>query len=406
MIEILAGTFVIVALVLALTWALLLARDRLIPREAATVSVNSDLAIEAQRGDTLLSVLHDAGLAIPAGCGGKGTCGLCRVTATGEGAGEALAAERGILSAAERRAHVRLACQVTVRGPVDVTVPEDLMNVETLEGRVSSNTMLAPQIRELVIDLPAGREIEFLAGNFMQLVAPPYDIDFADIDVPDRFAQSWDDAGWRDLRATSPKQVTRAYSIANRPEDRGRAVFNIRLAVPPAGQEGAIPPGIVSSYLFSLTPGEPVNLSGPYGEFHAQPTGREMVFIGGGVGMAPLRALIHEQVAQGAPRKMTYFYGARSAIDLFYVEEFDQIAAAHPGFRFVPALSEPAPGDRWTGPTGFIHERVRDALKAHPAPEDCEYYLCGPPMMISSVISTLLSLGVERHSIFNDDFGS
>lgn len=408
MMEILIGSVVIILLILLLTAALLAARARLVPKGAALVRVNGGLEIAAQRGETLLSVLHGAGLGIPAGCGGNGTCGLCRVHATGAGAGEAQATEKGVLLARERRDHLRLACQVTVRGPVDVTVPEDLLSVETLSCQVISNRMLAPLIRELVLQLPEGHDFSYHAGNFMQITAPGYALDFADIEVPEAFSPVWTDSGWRALTGHSPRPVTRAYSIANRPEDTqaGRVVFNIRLAVPPPGQEGRIPPGVVSSHVFSLGAGDRLDISGPYGEFRAQPTEREMVFIGGGVGMAPLRALIHEQVAAGAPRRMRYFYGARSAIDLFYVDEFDAIAAAHPGFTWEPALSDPAPGDRWTGATGFVHERVRAVMSKHPAPEDCEYYLCGPPMMISAVISTLLSLGVERHSIFNDDFGA
>jgi Na+-transporting NADH:ubiquinone oxidoreductase subunit F len=265
--------------------------------------------------------------------------------------------------------------------------------------------MLAPLIRELIVEIPDGRRFDFRAGGFAQLTAPAFTLDFASIEVPDAFDGAWRIAGWNKLQATSTHPVSRAYSIASRPEDRGLIVFNIRLAVPPAGREDEVPPGIVSSYLFSLDPGDSLDVSGPFGTFHAQLTEREMIFIGGGVGMAPLRAMIHEQIGQGRGRKMTYFYGARSAADLFYVQEFERIAAEHDNFDWVPALSDPAPGDRWTGATGFIHETVRAHLQKHPAPEDCEYYLCGPPMMIAAVLSTLRRLGVERNSIFNDDFG-
>ncbi len=276
-----------------------------------------------------------------------------------------------------------------------------------MEARVLSNEMLAPLIRELVLEMPEGHDFRFRAGGFMQLTAPPYNLDFADIDVAPEFREAWQIARWTGLRAGTPRAVTRAYSIACRPEDAeaGRVVFNIRLAVPPAGREEEIPPGIVSSYLFSLRTGETVGMSGPFGEFHAQPTDREMIFIGGGVGMAPLRALIHEQIGQNTGRRMRFFYGARTAADLFYVEEFEALARDHESFDWTPALSDPAPGDRWTGETGFIHETLRASLKGHPAPEDCEYYLCGPPMMIAAVMRTLTQLGVERESIFYDDFG-
>jgi Na+-transporting NADH:ubiquinone oxidoreductase subunit F len=405
LVDIAVGSGVIILLVLVLTFGLLMARNRLVPQEAVLVTVNEGKTIAASRGDRLLGVLHGAGVSIPAACGGNGTCGLCRVTVFGEGAGEPQATEKGVLSAAERRAHVRLACQCQVRGSVSVEVPTEILVAEGFACEVASNRMLAPLIRELVLDLPEGREIAFRAGGFMQLTAPAYTLDLSTLELPHEFEEIWSIAGWRQMHAESPKPVTRAYSIANRPEDKGRLVFNIRLAVPPAGHEVDIIPGVVSSHLFALKPGDSIDVSGPYGEFHVQPTGRDMVFIGGGVGMAPMRAMVHEQIGLGTGRRMSYFYGARSAADLFYREEFDAIAKAHDNFTWTPALSEPAPGDRWTGATGFIHEVVRDAMRAHPAPEDCEYYLCGPPVMISAVFAMLDRLGVERESIFNDDFG-
>ncbi|QKV18560.1 NADH:ubiquinone reductase (Na(+)-transporting) subunit F [Oricola thermophila] len=406
MIEIVLGSLVIVVLVVVLTAGLLTTHRKLGPQGAVIVKVNDSKTIEASRGSRLLGILHGAGVGIPAACGGNGTCGLCRVTVTGEGAGEPQATERGILSAAERKSNIRLACQVSVRGPVSVYVPEEILAAESFACTVLSNRMLAPLIRELVLEVPEGRMIDFRAGSFMQLTAPPYELDFSEIEVPAEFEEAWNIAGWHMLRSKSLKSVTRAYSIANRPEDAGRLVFNIRLAAPPAGRETDIPPGVVSSYLFSLKQGDSIDVSGPFGEFHVQPTNREMIFIGGGVGMAPLRAMVHEQIGSGTKRKMSYFYGARSAADLFYREEFDAIAREHDNFTWTPALSDPAPGDRWTGATGFIHETVRDALRNHPAPEECEYYLCGPPVMISAVLATLEKLGVERNSIFNDDFGA
>ncbi|WP_172296138.1 NADH:ubiquinone reductase (Na(+)-transporting) subunit F [Pseudoruegeria sp. HB172150] len=403
--EIVIGSVVVIALILILTVGLLVARTNLMPGGNVVVTVNETKQIEAKRGDTLLTTLHNAGIGIPAGCGGSGTCGLCRVTATGEGAGEPQATEKGILSAAERRAHTRLACQVSLRGPADVTVPGSVLSAETFDCKVLSNTMVAPLIREFVLELPKGVPWDFIAGGFGQLTAPAYNLRFRDIDVPDRFKETWDISGWTDLQSNSPKPVTRAYSIASRPADAGKIIFNIRLAVPPAGHEGDIPPGVVSSYIFSLEPGDTIGVSGPFGEFHVQDTDAEMVFIGGGVGMAPLRSMIHDQIGKGTHRKMSYYYGARSVADLFYVEEFETIAAQHENFSWHPALSDPAPGDRWTGETGFIHEIVRNHFRGHPAPEDCEYYLCGPPVMISAVFNMLDKLGVERKNIYNDDFG-
>ncbi|TYR36120.1 NADH:ubiquinone reductase (Na(+)-transporting) subunit F [Mesorhizobium microcysteis] len=405
MTEIALGTALIILLLVGLTAALVAARARLIPQGSLTVTVNGGKRIEAARGEQLLSVLHGAGIAIPAACGGSGTCGLCRVSVAGEGAGALQATERALLSPAERRAHVRLACQTRLRGPVDVVVSGNILAAETFACTVRSNRMLAPLIRELVLELPEGRAFRFRAGGFAQLTAPAYTLDLATIDIDPAHRAAWRIAGWFALRSSSPGHVTRAYSIASRPQDRGLIVFNIRLAVPPAGREHDVPPGIVSSYLFALKPGDVVAVGGPFGEFHVQPTQREMVFIGGGVGMAPLRAMIHEQIGLKTPRRMSYFYGARTAADLFYVEEFEEIAARHKNFTFVPALSDPAPADRWTGATGFIHDTVRRALEKLPAPDDCEYYLCGPPVMISAVLAMLERLGVEPHSIFNDDFG-
>ncbi|WP_430449068.1 NADH:ubiquinone reductase (Na(+)-transporting) subunit F [Rhodophyticola sp.] len=407
MTEVLLGSLVIVALTVGLSAALIAVRRRLVPDTGLDVAVNGAVHVVARRGDKLLGVLHDAGIAIPAACGGTGTCGLCRVTVTGVGAGEPQATERGVLSARDRRAHIRLACQTSLRGDCAVQVPDDILSAGGgFVCQVTSTRMLAPLIREIVVDLPADRPSEFRAGDFMQITAPPYQLDFATLDLPPAFRDAWDIAGWRSMRVGSEAEVTRAYSLASRPEDKGQAVFNIRLAVPPAGRETEVPPGIVSSWLFSVEPGDDVTLSGPFGDFHVQPTGREMIYVGGGVGMAPLRAMIHQELARGTERRIRYFYGARSAADLFYSEEFAALAARHENFSWTPALSDPAPGDRWTGATGFIHDTLRAEMSGHPTPEDCEYYLCGPPVMISAVLATLERLGVEASSIFYDDFGA
>ena len=404
--EILAGSLIMALLVVVLATGLLAARRRLIPQGRIDVTVNDTLHIEAARGAKLLSALHDADIRIPAACGGSGTCGLCRVTVTGDGAGQPQATERGVLSPKERRDHMRLACQTTLRGPCAVRVPDDIM---TAGGAVScpvvSSRMLAPLIREIIVTLPTDHPTAFKAGDFMQVTAPPFRLDLATLPVDPAYREDWEINRWHRLIAASDTDVTRAYSLASRPQDHGRAVFNIRLAVPPAGREADIPPGIVSSFLFSLKPGDSVDLSGPFGDFHIQPTTRDMVFIGGGVGMAPLRAMIHQELGQNTPRHIRYFYGARTAADLFYSDEFETLAAAHDNFSWTPALSDPAPGDRWTGATGFIHERVRAEMSNHPSPEDCEYYLCGPPVMIAAVLGTLERLGVEPRSIFYDDFG-
>jgi Na+-transporting NADH:ubiquinone oxidoreductase subunit F len=406
MTEVLLGTLVIVALGVGLAVGLMSVRRRLFPAAGIAVTVNDTLHLTARRGEKLLGVLHEAGIAIPAACGGSGTCGLCRVTVTGEGAGEPVATERGLLAPAERRAHVRLACQAGLRGDCAVTVPDSALSAGGgVTGTVASTRMLAPLIREIVLDLPEGTLPDFEAGDFLQVTAPAYRFAFDTLEIDPAFREAWEIAGWTALEGASDKPVTRAYSLANRPEDAGRAVFNIRLAVPPAGREEEIPPGIVSSWLFSLRPGDPVTVSGPYGDFHVKKTDREMVYVGGGVGMAPLRAMIEQELGRGTNRRIRYFYGARSAADLFYVDEFDALAAAHAGFTWHPALSDPAPGDRWTGATGFIHETLEAEMRGHPAPEECEYYLCGPPVMISAVLATLGRLGVAPETIYFDDFG-
>lgn len=407
MTEVTYGTLIIVVLVLGLAAGLLALRARLIPDEALVVSVNGKLRISAQRGSKLLEALHGGGVMIPAACGGKGTCGLCRVTVRGEGAGLPQATERGVLSPVEMRNHVRLACQTSLRGNCEVEVPEGILSTGGgFSCKVASTRMLAPLIKEIVFDLPGEVSGEFQAGDFMQITAPPYDLDFRTVEIPDAYRDAWQLAGWPDMRVSSETTVTRAYSLANRPEDGGSAVFNIRLAVPPAGREREVPPGIVSSWLFSLQTGDTALLSGPFGTFHIQPGDREMIFVGGGVGMAPLRAMIQQELAKGTSRPIRYFYGARSASDLFYASEFEALARDNANFSWIPALSDPAPGDRWTKATGFIHEVLRSQMAGHPAPEDCDYYLCGPPVMISAVLATLERLGVEPDSIFFDDFGA
>lgn len=406
MTEIAIASATIVILILGLTLLLLLARGRLMPQGSLQVLVNDLKDLPANRGDSLLEVLHRNNVLIPAACGGSGTCGLCRVVVTGSGAGEPQATERGILSPKERREHVRLACQTKLRGNCSAKVPPDFLDsAGGFACRVVSTRMLAPLIKEIVLEIPPDQPWSFRAGAFLQLSARPYSLEFSGLDLPDPFRDVWRKSGWSELRVISEETVTRAYSIASRPEDLGKAVFNIRLAVPPPGRERDVPPGIVSSWLFSREMGDMVDVSGPFGDFFVQPTNREMVFVGGGVGMAPLRAMIHEQLQLKSDRPMRYFYGARSAADLFYLDEFAALSNEHERFSWTPVLSDPAPGDNWFGETGFVHEVLAKALSRHPAPEDCEYYLCGPPVMISAVRATLKRLGVESSSIFFDDFG-
>ncbi len=405
MIDVLLGTALLVGLLLALTLVVVAARAYLIPDREVTLTVNGQTPIAARTGGKLLASLQDEGILIPSACAGAGTCGLCRVTIR-EGGAEALPVEVARLSRADVRDGVRLACQTVVRDAMALEVDEALLNAESVTATVAATRQLTPLIREIVLRLPDGQAMDITAGSFLQLTAPPFALSYAEIDVPPAF-----EAQWHHLRAltlSTDEAVTRAYSVANRPEDTGsgRLVFNIRLALPPPDVSDA-PPGIVSSWLFSLSVGDAVEVSGPFGSFGVQETEREMVFIGGGVGMAPLRAMIFEQLEKvGTPRKISFWYGARSEADLFYGEELDVLAEKYDNFSWTVAMSEPEAQAAWTGPTGFVHDVAFERyLRDHPAPEECEYYLCGPPLMIRAVLAMLDDLGVDPDHIFNDDFG-
>ena len=403
--EIALGILLLTGLVLALTVMVMLARSVLMPSRPAHVTVNGRTELATTTGTKLLGVLNDAGILVPSACGGAGTCGLCKVRVT-EGGSEALPTEAARLSRAELRAGTRLACQITLRGDMGIAVDDDLMGAEAFTCTVASARFLTPLIREIVLEMPPGRRLELTAGSFVQVTAPPFALAFADLEIPQAHAPAWERL--RHFSLASEAEVTRAYSVSNRPEDTdaGRLVLNIRLALPPPSVAGA-PPGIVSSWLFAVKPGDAVGVSGPYGSFRAQPGEREMVLIGGGVGMAPLRAIIFDQLERrGTSRPISYWYGARSRTELFYAEEFAALAERHPNFRWTVALSDPNPSDPWDGPTGFIHAVVFEQyLRNHPAPESCEYYLCGPPLMIRAVLAMLDGVGVDKESIFNDDFG-
>lgn len=404
--EIILGGVLFVAIVLILSSIVVAARALLLPAIGVMVRVNGEKLLEGRSGTKLLEILSGGGVPVPAACGGKGTCGQCRVTVK-KGAGVPVPTEAAKLTRREMRAGVRLSCQVTVRNDLDVGVAEEIMGVQSWTSRVASTRMLSPLIREIVLDLPAGEALRFRAGSFVQVTAPAYDLRFVDFDIAPEHSEVWERYGLREMVSRSPLPTSRAYSIANRPHDSGQIVLLIRLALPPPTVRGA-PPGIVSSWLFGRKAGDEMTVAGPYGDFVAQETEREMVFIGGGVGMAPLRAIIFDQLQRvGTQRRMSFWYGARSGTDLFYEDEFDALAARYANFSWTPALSEPAAADGWTGATGFIHDVVLERhLADHPAPEDCEYYLCGPPLMIKAVLAMLDEVGVDPDSIFFDDFGA
>lgn len=406
MTEVFLSTGLLTLLLLTLTLLVVTARALLMPSGPVKITVNEMTVIQGRRGDKLLTALKEGGLEIPSACAGAGTCGLCRVRLI-SGSGPALATETARLSPAEIRRGMRLACQTVMRGPMSVAVPDEVLTAETFRCEVLSATVLAPLIREVVLRLPETAAFGPRPGSFVQVTAPPFALEFSEIIIPPAFEEIWMRLGWRGLRANCNISTKRAYSLANRPQDADTIVLNIRLAVPPSGQAETVPPGIVSSYLFAVSPGDFIEITGPFGTFGARDTSREMVFIGGGVGMAPLRSIIHHQLeCKKTNRRISFWYGARSATDAFYTQEFRDLASRHENFTYCLALSEPGNDTEKCDQKGFIHEvAFEHYLKDHPAPETCEYYLCGPPLMIQAVRAMLARLGVKDDMIYFDDFG-
>lgn len=405
MFEIGLGVALFIAIVLVLVLVILAVRARLIPSGQASVVVNDEKTITAPLGGSLLSALTDAGIYMPASCG-VGQCGQCRVTVL-QGGGEILPIETVHITKREAAQGARLACQVTVRQDMAVVIPEDIFGVKHWECTVRSNRNIATLIKELILDLPPGETIDFRAGSYVQITCPPYRARFTDFDIDSEYRGEWDRLDlWR-YEAGTDKAAARAYSMASYPEENTVIILDIRVAIPPPGVPDTVPAGVVSSYIFGLKPGDKVSVSGPYGHFFATDTEKEMVFVGGGVGMAPMRSHIFDQLERlKSTRKITFWYGARNRRELLYKEDFDRLQDEHANFEWFVALSEPETADDWHGPTGFIHDVLYEQyLKDHPAPEDCEYYLCGPPVMIRAVRRTLDSLGVDPESIFFDDFG-
>jgi Na+-transporting NADH:ubiquinone oxidoreductase subunit F len=407
MTEIVAGIAMFTAVVLALVAVLLGARRRLVPEGDVTIVINDDpkKTFHASTGDTLLGTLAKEHIFVPSACGGKGACGVCEVVVK-EGGGALLPTETGYISRGEAKRGMRLACQVKVKRDMRIEVAADVLDVRKWTCKVVSNRNVATFIKELKLQLPEGEEVPFRAGGYVQLECPPHAVEFRNFDIDPPFRGDWDKFDlWR-FRSDVTETTQRAYSMANYPLEKGILLFTIRIAFPPR-YDAAIPPGIMSSWVFDLKPGDEVTVSGPYGEFFARETDKEMCFIGGGAGMAPMRSHIFDQLDRlHTKRKITFWYGARSLREAFYVKEFDQLAKEHPNFSWQLALSEPLAEDSWTGPTGFIHDVLRETyLKDHPAPEDVEYYMCGPGVMNKAVIAMLLSLGVDRENILLDDFG-
>jgi Na+-transporting NADH:ubiquinone oxidoreductase subunit F len=406
MLEIALGVGFFTAIVVALAGVILVVRAGLVPSGRVAIVVNEGRTVEAPVGVKLLQALGDAGIHLPSACGGVGTCGQCRVAVL-EGGGALLPIEKGRISKREAAAGLRLACQVTVKEDLRVEVPDEIFGVQHWQCTVRSSRTIATLIKELVLDLPPGETIDFRAGSYVQITCPPYRAKFADFVIGDEFRGEWNRFDlWRYEAGTS-KSETRAYSLANGPDERDHVRLVVRIAIPPPGAPGGVPPGVVSSYIFGLAPGDNVTVSGPYGHFFAIDSRAEMVFVGGGAGIAPMRAHILDQLGRlKSGRKITFWYGARNRRELLYADEFDRLQGAHDNFEWAVALSEPRPEDHWQGPTGFIHQVLQDRyLAQHPAPEECEYYLCGPPLMIKAVRNMLDSLGVDPENIFFDDFG-
>lgn len=401
------GVIMFCAVILSLVAVVLAAKAKLVASGDVRILINGDpdSAITTPAGGTLLGTLAANKIFIPSACGGKGSCGVCKVNVL-EGGGSMLSTEEGWINRGEAKEGCRLSCQVKVKNDLSIEIPAEVFSVRKWQCKVRSNDNVATFIKELVLELPAGESVPFRAGGYIQIECPPHELKYSDFAVEEEYRPDWDKFNIWQYTSKVDETVTRAYSMANYPEEKGIIMLNVRVATPPPRSEG-IPPGIMSSYIFNLKPGDEVTISGPFGEFFAHDTDREMCFIGGGAGMAPMRSHIFDQFRRiKTNRKATFWYGARSLREMFYVEDFDSIQAENPNFTWYTALSEPLPEDNWTGYTGFIHQvLLENYLKDHPSPEDIEYYLCGPPMMLAACTNMLHDLGVEDEMIEYDDFG-
>jgi Na+-transporting NADH:ubiquinone oxidoreductase subunit F len=405
MIEIILGVFFFIAIVIVLVYVILAARAKLVPQGNVKININGERTIEVPTGGKLLGALAEAKLFVGSACGGGGTCAQCKVKVF-EGGGAILPTETGHINKRQAREGERLSCQVAVKQDMKIEVPEEVFGVKKWECTVRSNHNVATFIKELILELPKGENVDFRAGGYIQIEAPPHEVDFKNFIIEDRFRDDWDRYNVWQYKSKVSEETIRAYSMANYPEEEGIIMLNVRIATPPPRAEG-VPPGKMSSFIFDLKEGDKVTISGPFGEFFARDTDAEMVFIGGGAGMAPMRSHIFDQLRRlKSKRKISFWYGARSKREMFYVEDFDMLANENENFQWHVALSDPLPEDDWKGYTGFIHNVLyENYLKDHPAPEDCEFYMCGPPMMNAAVIQMLLDLGVERENIMLDDFG-
>jgi len=405
--EIILGVSMFTAIVLALVLVILFAKSKLVSSGDVTISINGDpeKAVTTAAGGKLLGALADQGIFIPSACGGGGTCGQCRVDVH-SGGGDILPTEEGHINKREAKAGCRLACQVAVKQDMAIEVEDEIFGVQQWECEVISNDNQATFIKELKLKIPNGESVPFKAGGYIQIEAPAHHVKYSDFDIDEQYKGDWNHFGFFDVESKVDTDTLRAYSMANYPEEEGIIMLNVRIATPPPGRLH-LPAGKMSSYIFSLKPGDKVTISGPFGEFFAKETDNEMVFIGGGAGMAPMRSHIFDQLKRlKSKRKMSFWYGARSKREMFYEDDYNGLAAENDNFDWHVALSDPQPEDNWDGMTGFIHNVLHEQyLKDHEAPEDCEYYMCGPPMMNAAVIHMLKELGVEDENIMLDDFG-
>lgn len=408
---VITGIAVFLIVILILVGMLLFAKDKLTPKGDVVININDkERELTVNPGNSLLSTLGNNKIFLPSACGGKGSCGMCKCQVN-SGGGSILPMETGFFSYKQQHENWRLACQVKVKENLDMHVPEEILGIKKWECEVVSNKNVATFIKEFVVKLPEGEHLKFKSGGYIQIDVPKIDVDYKDIRVEDRFMDDWKKFRMFDLKMKNPEATYRAYSMANHPAEGNIIMLNIRIATPPIdrtkGGFANLNPGICSSYIFSRKPGDKVTISGPYGEFFLKDTENEMMFIGGGAGMAPMRShIFHLFKTLKTGRKVTFWYGARSLKEVFYKEDFDAIAAEFPNFTWHLALSEPLPEDNWTGKTGFIHQVIFDNyLKHHETPEDIEYYLCGPPMMTSAATKMLYELGVPDENVMYDNFG-
>ena len=404
------GVSIFLLVIVLLVSMLLFAKAKLAPSGPVTLKINNDMVLEVDSGSTILSTLSAQKVFLPSACGGGGTCGMCSCQVV-SGGGHILPTEVGFFNRKQIADHWRLGCQVKVREDMEIKVPKEIFGIKKWECEVISNRNVATYIKEFKVKLPEGETLDFESGGYIQIDVPACEVGFKEMNIEDKYTDDWNSYKMFDLKMKNPEPIYRAYSMANHPAEGNIIMLNIRIATPPWNRTTKsfenVNPGICSSYVFSRKPGDKVTISGPYGEFHIKKTNKEMIYIGGGAGMAPLRShIFHLFLTEKTKRKVSYWYGARSLQEVFYEDEFGQIEHDFPNFKFNLALSEPLPEDNWTGYTGFIHQVVLDNyLSKHDEPEEIEFYLCGPPMMNEAVFKMLDSIGVPPENIAFDDFG-